>query len=274
MISFSRGNEPPELSNIRSRRLADLNATFRATGNHPTNDDIKWSSIPAVRKALWQNQRMKCCYCEEHIFDSNEPIEHYRPKSEAKRQPGCLDDHGYWWLAFTWENLLLACTHCNSKKLAQFPLAPGSVVLAAGALPPGSEKPLLVDPATECGWKYIEFCYQRRGARDSWYPQSRQGISANERSKAEETIRVCGLRAQGMLNKNVHWVEGAVKPQVELINNALQSGDSQKIGAAFENTQLALLNPTQRFVALSYDALVHYTGATLNPLGYAWPMPK
>jgi len=133
---------------------------------------------------------------------------------------------------------------------------------------------LLVDPATECGWKYIEFCCQRRGARDYWFPQSRLGISADDRSKAEETIRVCGLRAQGMLNKYVHWVEGAVTSRVELINNALQSGDGQKIRAEFENTQLALLNSAQRFVALSYDALVHYTAARLDPLGYSWPMPK
>lgn len=274
MISFSRGDEPAELTDIRTRKLADLNKHYGDTAAHPTNTIIKWSSVAVVRKALWQSQRMKCCYCEEHIFDTHEPIEHHRPKSEAIRLPGCSEEHGYWWLTYTWENLLLSCMHCNSKKLSQFPLAAGSVVLDPGVHPPGSEKPLLIDPATECGARFIQFYCQRRGARDYWYPQPRQGISEHDYQKAEWTIRVCGIRAQGMLNKYVHWVESAVKPQLESITAALEDDNSSIVKTAVVKAQQVLLNPTQRFVALSYDALVHYTSAKLAPLGYSWPMPQ
>lgn len=277
MISFSRGNEPLELFAIRLDRLAALTKKFQTTGQHPTNDDINWKSMPAVRKALWERQQKKCCYCEDQICDSNEPLEHYRPKGKARRQPGCSDEHGYWWLTYTWENLLLACGHCNSKKLDKFPLASGSVILGPGESPPGDEKPLIIDPAVNRGVNCIQFCWQRWGARERWYPLPRRGISDEDRANAEKTIQVCGLNQNSMLDKYASWVEGAVMSTVRLINLALETPDEHhrvhRVKDEFERAQLTLLHPMQRFITLSYDALVHYTGDQLAQLGHTWPMP-
>ena len=44
-------------------------------------------------------------------FANNDHVEHYRPKSF------------YYWLAFSWDNLLIACPTCNQNKKANFPLA-------------------------------------------------------------------------------------------------------------------------------------------------------
>lgn len=54
----------------------------------------------------------KCAYCETDKYDRH--IEHYRPKRG-----------GYYWLAFSWDNLIVACSKCNENKGNKFPLEEG-----------------------------------------------------------------------------------------------------------------------------------------------------
>lgn len=58
--------------------------------------------------ALQDIYNYKCAYCEQRIerFD----IEHYRPKSI------------YYWLTYSWDNLLYCCPACNQKKSNNFPV--------------------------------------------------------------------------------------------------------------------------------------------------------
>lgn len=78
-------------------------------------------------KLIYNN---KCGYCEQEIIwfnvsgttrpqDSNS-IEHYRPKAS----------HKYNWLAYSWDNLFLACVGCNNPKDNDFPVV-GTRILAA-----------------------------------------------------------------------------------------------------------------------------------------------
>lgn len=57
---------------------------------------------PDVKERLTKLYHNKCAFCEQRIerFD----IEHFRPKSI------------YYWLAYSWDNLLLACPVCNNAK--------------------------------------------------------------------------------------------------------------------------------------------------------------
>lgn len=66
-----------------------------------------------VRKALKTIYKHKCAYCEQRIEQYN--VEHYRPKKI------------YYWLAFSWDNLLMACTNCNINKGMNFELEDGCV---------------------------------------------------------------------------------------------------------------------------------------------------
>ncbi|MFK5975248.1 MAG: TIGR02646 family protein [Sulfurovum sp.] len=50
----------------------------------------------------------KCAYCEKDIKDEDKHIEHYRPKSR------------YYWLAYSWDNLLFSCGQCNRPKGRKF----------------------------------------------------------------------------------------------------------------------------------------------------------
>lgn len=62
-----------------------------------------------VRDALDKIYHGKCAYCE--TFDPSPHVEHYRPKRG-----------GYYWLAYSWDNLIISCSKCNTTKGDKFPL--------------------------------------------------------------------------------------------------------------------------------------------------------
>lgn len=65
-----------------------------------------------VRVALMRFSFNKCCFCEQILTlatalavpDDSFSREHFRSKSK------------YWWLAYSWDNLLPVCTVCNGAK--------------------------------------------------------------------------------------------------------------------------------------------------------------
>src|SRR4051812_28631461 len=127
MIGIDRGRQPRGLASTRANELRRVRAARRfnaASLGHRYN-------TPEVREALFKAQGWKCCYCELEIRRKGSPIEHIRPKTRALRGLG-LPTHGYWWLTWTWKNLLLACSGCNGSKLDHFPLSPTGRVLPRG----------------------------------------------------------------------------------------------------------------------------------------------
>ena len=80
---------------------------------------------PQVKCALRKMHHDKCCYCEMKLSTAAYlHVEHFRPKG-AVRQSRVEDEEfpGYFWLAYSWENLLLACFDCNTTyKGTLFPL--------------------------------------------------------------------------------------------------------------------------------------------------------
>jgi uncharacterized protein (TIGR02646 family) len=139
---------------------------------------------PSVKAALYGAHHGKCCYCEMKYAPAYLHVEHFRPKSGIRQRRNQKDDHpGYYWLAYVWENLLLACHQCNSvQKKTLFPLANPSV-RPAGALSHhydiSLEEPLLIDPATDEPRDHIQF----EGS-------SPKGLTPHGRT----TIRELGLR--------------------------------------------------------------------------------
>ncbi|MFH1463421.1 MAG: hypothetical protein ABIO70_03450 [Pseudomonadota bacterium] len=167
MIRVVRGEEPEELAEVRERRLEAARCAVEA-GEAPVVEGYQVAKAP-----LWRAQHMKCCYCEARRGCKHDDVEHYRPKRQ------------YWWLTWTWENLLFACPSCNrSGKGGAFPLQPGSMVLRAGEQPPGGELPVLIDPAAEDPEEHIEF----RLVCDHWLPVARSGSR-----RGAETILLLGL---------------------------------------------------------------------------------
>ncbi|MEM6757875.1 MAG: hypothetical protein AAF601_00205 [Pseudomonadota bacterium] len=120
-----------------------------------------------------------CAYCEAPVENQPGDVEHYRPKGAVKvgdnqkvkinhPQHGEMDHPGYFWKAYSWDNLLLACRHCNSDhkhttengrqkfgKLDRFELMDNSV----RAIDPDDdlalEQPKLVNPRAEDPTKHL-----------------------------------------------------------------------------------------------------------------------
>lgn len=268
MIRVRRSLEPAELATVRETKLDDLRRV--ATTRHPTGDEIQGYRV--IADHIWRAQHHKCCYCETSVLLDYNDVEHFRPKAEANRGEHCSARHGYWWLAFTWQNLLFSCPGCNRgrAKGIQFPLAPGSIALDAlvEEQPPGRELPLLIDPALECGVDHIEFKLSQH--EKSWRP-----VARNRSEKGDRTIAVCRLDREDLLEVYAAHVESNVLPAVDAAREALRSGDKRAVHRALWWADQRLLRPNQPYVGLSYDALVHHVpNEQLAPFRMEWFRPS
>lgn len=266
MIRVSRGAEPASLSQMRTTRLAEL----RRLGRDPKSDDIDGYRI--VCTDLWRVQHYKCCYCEKKTGTAFNDVEHYRPKARAIRRPGSPSEHGYWWLAFHWANLLFACPTCNrAGKNDKFPLRSGSAPLQAEGMPPGGEQPLLIDPGGRVNPVcHIKFVLSRLGVGpDRWWARPRNGSEFGA-----WTIDVCGLNVGELLELRSDYVTRVVAPIAKELALAIASRRRTEVSKGFARA-LALLTPAQSFVALSYDALQHFvSNVDLRPFRLRWPVPN
>ncbi len=77
------------------------------------NTDYKTDDVYEQLKLIYD---CKCAFCQDTLLNSPKHIEHYRSKNKDERRKNCCADTSYFWLAFSWDNLLLACTSCNSSK--------------------------------------------------------------------------------------------------------------------------------------------------------------
>ena len=204
MLKFKRPRRPNGLKQKSKDQLRAL-GTPDQPGWPKFKDDFWQSLKPNFMKAQYQ----KCGYCEIQI-SANGDVEHYRPKSEVQRLEAegtelansrrlkgrkrpAITEKGYWWLAYEWENYLLACAICNQKyKSALFPVAPARPVRnhqKFKAQDPRKndlrkEKPLLINPFEKNLDPYEHFEFLKSGV-----------IKArNNDLRGKETIRVCGLR--------------------------------------------------------------------------------
>jgi uncharacterized protein (TIGR02646 family) len=261
VIRIHRGAAPPELEPIRKRELARVREQRRRGEAMKLG---KLYNAKGVRLALFQAQSAKCCYCEKQIRRKGNVVEHFRPKGRALRGPG-FPKHGYWWLTWTWTNLLFACHGCNVTKGDRFPLAPGSRVLRQGSQPPGGEKARLIDPAAVDPMSEIRFI--RLGGH--WRP-----IPRNDSPPGKHTIRVMGLDAPDLLDFYDHHVKERVNPRIKAIQRKMAAQDLAGVQRSWARMLRVLFGPRAEFKALSYDVLEQaFSPATLAPFGLALSCP-
>ena len=264
MRQLNKGPEPTSLSAIRAIQLAKL----RALKQPPTSKEISGYAI--VSKKIWQEQYRKCCYCEAKLHLAYHDVEHYRPKTAADRRPGCTATHGYWWLAFTWENLLFSCAGCNrSAKRIRFPLDIGTTGSIAEDMLHVGEKPLLINPYYTNPVDHIIFKEEvyRGTTVKRWFARP-----YNASLRGNYTIDVCSLNRDELIElRHDHWETCLHQPIAEL-TSALAASKSGPAEIIF-NHACRLLSPAMIFSALSYDA---FTDAISNAelirvIGRTWP---
>jgi uncharacterized protein (TIGR02646 family) len=178
MIRIDRSREPqPET--LRNKGAAKRRAHERALAKPlpagasapPLKFDAKVYGAQDVKQALSRTQHGKCAFCEspiEHISFGD--VEHFRPKAGWKQADGdALTKPGYWWLAYEWDNLVLACTLCNQRHKANlFPVRGRRAAGPADSL--DAEQPDLIhpgqeDPSGEIVFNGADVDMRRSGAR-------------------------------------------------------------------------------------------------------------
>jgi len=103
---FPAGTNIPQTSNTtHQRRIEIIND---GSYNEDYNDRYK---LDDIRLALIAVYKHKCAFCEQKVEQYH--VEHYRPKKI------------YYWLAFSWDNLIMACPNCNGPKGTNFDLGTG-----------------------------------------------------------------------------------------------------------------------------------------------------
>jgi 5-methylcytosine-specific restriction endonuclease McrA len=133
--------EATRLAAIEGREVARVRDLIVREGREPSSDEIG-TLYRCAGDLLYRRQGRKCAYCERCEERRRNDVEHFRPKARANRLPGSALTHGYWWLAWRWDNLLFACAVCNRSWTKDwFPLEDDTHALQPGDPPPGRERP-------------------------------------------------------------------------------------------------------------------------------------
>jgi uncharacterized protein (TIGR02646 family) len=95
---------PQQSNTTHSKRMEVINSGAY-TDSENFNSRYKQADI---RVALNNIYKGKCAFCEQKEEVTH--VEHYRPKKK------------YYWLAYSWDNLLMSCPSCNINKSTHFEL--------------------------------------------------------------------------------------------------------------------------------------------------------
>lgn len=230
MIYIDRNRDNEEGSKISpdetwfAKALDATESVIANHGDHEFDRDIYGADI--VRAALEELFHNKCAYCYGPLPETWD-VEHFRPKGRIAKN----NDHpGYYWLAYTWANLLPSCVHCNRRrkdkpvwgdlrygttggKYDQFPLVDEN----KRAMSPGdclaSEDHLLLDPCNDNPEKHIVYLVN--------------GDIAGIDDYGNATIHICHLKRRRLRKKREEIIRDIID-FIELIRDTKRSKKPSK----------------------------------------------
>lgn len=186
----------------------DIPDTLKNASPPTVQGNIKCKFEDDVRIKLSAIYDDKCAYCESK---NHLEIEHYRPKGKVSKEK---EHKGYYWLAYEWSNLLLACGDCNNGKDAKgtkFPLEIGGKRVydpqtkrsewISNSVTFLNEKPLLLNPEIDTPEDHLKFLFDG----------SVKELNGSLRGK--ETIVICNLNRQNL------WLNGRKKEIDEILRD-------------------------------------------------------
>lgn len=233
MIRLDLGEEPTALASARDAGLRRVGALLPVSTEEERRSLAR--ALHGYREPAHQRlhalQRGKCAWCERQVGTTSNPVEHVRPKNGADD----IDAHGtkrhdpshYWWLAWSWTNLVLSCATCNDNahKGNWFPVEPGTTRVVAPALPVAlplddqhfdmsTERPRFVhprfdDPTLWLQWSPVDRSAPR--ARWRWTLVARDGPEG--RGETTRTyLKLWELEDQ----VNAHLKSAVLSPEIEI----------------------------------------------------------
>lgn len=284
MIRIRRGAEPAALARARERRPLVAAEAYNRHG--PGSRQLKVTLIGyklrPVKDALFLAQHKKCAWCERRPHYSSSPVEHYRPKDGAHRHqrgaPARIDEGHYWWLTWTWTNLLFSCPRCNDQghKANFFPLASGSAPLAPPTRPQrgrrgrrsfdvprkffdvSCEQSLLLDPAVDDPLDHIVWKPLQRALDRQYWKWSPSDLT--DRGRA--TIAI--LKLAELADLVEHHLRVAVLPSLEEVEGHIAAGRIPEAVARWQKLLVNTLAANSEFAAATWCALQEWIPATVR----------
>lgn len=215
-------------------------ATWEATvkqARKDIDDDVRNGRLPNFTdetKQHWrwfkkdlkdaESQILQCAYCERclDVDRYRGDVEHYRPKAAATdrnfytkrngervRRSKNPCKPGYYWLAYEWTNLLVACSECNKRKANFFPVVSTT---PRRAVPRGcekNEKPLLLNP-------YDDKHPENHLKFGKFGDVSAKG-SGIDKDRGHETIEICDLDRDELRKERIRIATRALDDARELL---------------------------------------------------------
>lgn len=149
-----------------------------------------------VKEKLKTLQHDKCCFCEAKVSHiSHGDVEHFRPKAGYQvHETLPLVKPGYYWLAYDFDNLFLACQVCNQVyKKNYFPLADETARANSHHGNHQQEESLILHPEHDDPIQHLTF--------------SGELIKPlNQSSKGAETIKRTGLDREALENSRFDYL--------------------------------------------------------------------
>ena len=204
------------------------------------NDRYKWEDIKIALNNIYH---CKCAYCENKIEQYH--VEHYRPKKT------------YYWLAFSWDNLLVACATCNIEKGQKFDLdGPQETftnieanirnINTSSAGYNRNEQPRMVNPEVINPAGHIRF--------------QRNGIIESDHPRFIYTIRECAIDRDSLNDLRRHLLEVFERD----IRSALI--DNQ----ATEDQEAEIRTIVRKFIRDSNDIELPFLGFRRYSISVGW----
>ncbi len=250
MISIQRPATPSILTTKGTLANAKLKARVQTSPSIPLKSKEFLAKIyadPDVKTALSIAQHGKCAFCEAKVTHiSYGHIEHYRPKAGYRQSTNdMLNKPGYFWLAYTWENLLFSCELCNSRHKGNlFPLANPNRRAKSATDNLADEQPLFIDPTSQYPSDFIRF-------------RKHVPFAVNGNSHGKQTIQSLGLKREALnehRSAHLRLIVITWKLTVEL-RKSTSSSASRKLRET-EDTLRDVARPSAEYSAMARDYLL------------------
>jgi uncharacterized protein (TIGR02646 family) len=228
-VDRSRMPAPPVLQSDRAQEARDkAGAFFAARAPSRAQELFHFDSGTwlGVKRELMELFSGKCAFCEGKFASADFHVEHFRPKSGTLNFDGRVDADYYWWLAYQWENLYLACSFCNVSKGSRFPVRTSRAPFRTSGAELIVEGPLLLDPCIDEPESELVFLSDGRVTSDT--------------ERGNMTIEVFQLNRVGL-------VEGRRRAYMEM-QEALRSPSLSTVGR-IEDDLRSMLDSTREYAA-------------------------
>ena len=219
MIALERTTAPAVLVGPRAEKAyQDAEEFFRADTRAARQRQFPFEQAglldhQEVAASLREMTSARCAFCG--IVEWEKPFglgtHHFRPPQEAVAHDGATSRRHYWWLAYQWENLYLACADCRTAQGAKFPTERSRVRVGTKDGLAEKEEPLLLDPCHDDPERYFIYLdsgevvsnSQRGEATIETFDLNRPFL-VQARHQAAEVTRAEIAHTAGLLNEEHH----------------------------------------------------------------------